>query len=50
MLICDNGLIREMTPEEEYVAEHLPNPEEQISVEDALNILTGEENDQFRNI
>ena len=28
MLICDNGNIREMTPEEEYIANNLPDPNE----------------------
>ena len=42
MLICDNGIIREMTETEEYTAEHLPDPEEVASAEELLSILTGE--------
>lgn len=41
MLICDNGVIREMTEIEEYTAEHLPDPTEQVSDEELLKILTG---------
>lgn len=26
MLICDNGIIRDMTAEEEYTANNLPDP------------------------
>ena len=26
MKICDNGIIRDMTQEEEYIATHLPPP------------------------
>lgn len=42
MLICDNGVIREMTPEEEEVANNLPDPSEVINVDEAFNILIGE--------
>ena len=27
MKICDNGVIRDMTPEEEAIAENMPDPE-----------------------
>ena len=43
MLICDNGVIREMTEEEEYTAENLPNPEDGATAEELLAILTGGE-------
>lgn len=42
MLICDNGIIREMTETEEYTAENLPNPEDMASTDELLGILTGE--------
>lgn len=43
MLICDNGIIREMTAEEETMGENLPNPEDIISEEEAFKILMGEQ-------
>ena len=43
MLICDNGIIREMTPEEEYIANHIPDPEDIATAEEIVEILTGEE-------
>lgn len=42
MLICNNGVIREMTEEEEYTANHLPNPEDMAGADELLGILTGE--------
>lgn len=42
MLICDNGVIREMTETEEYTAEHLPNPEDIAGADELLAILTGD--------
>lgn len=44
MQICDNGIIREMTPEEEDIANNLPDPETVISKDEAFDILMGEEN------
>jgi|GEM_PF-5226692 len=44
MLICDNGLIREMTKEEKRIADNLPNPNEQVTDADkaeAFEILMG---------
>ena len=41
MQICDNGVMREMTEEEVYSAEHMPEPSEQISDHDALSVLLG---------
>ena len=43
MLICDNGVIREMTETEEYTAEHLPDPTEQASDEELISIILGGE-------
>ena len=45
MLICDNGVIREMTAEEEAMVENLPEPSTVVSKEEAFDILMGEEND-----
>lgn len=42
MRICDNGVMRDMSEEEEYIANHLPNPEEQTTPEELLSIITGE--------
>lgn len=42
MLICDNGVIREMTAEEEAMGENLPDPNDIISEEEAFKILLGE--------
>lgn len=42
MLICDNGVIREMTQEEIEALENLPDPTTVISKEEAYDILTGE--------
>lgn len=41
MQICDNGVMREMTEEEEYTANHLPDPAEQVNDAEALSILLG---------
>jgi len=44
MLICDNGVMREMTEEEEYLANHMPDPNEQTTDADkaeAFDILLG---------
>lgn len=43
MLIYDTstGQLREMTADEEYIAEHLPNPEDMASADELLDILTG---------
>lgn len=44
MQICDNGVMRDMTPEEEELANNLPNPEDVVTVEDkaeAYDILMG---------
>lgn len=46
MLICDNGVIREMTAEEIEMVSNLPDPESNISKEEAYGILVGDENDQ----
>lgn len=46
MLICDNGVIREMTPEEIKMVSNLPDHESIISKDEAFDILMGEENDQ----
>jgi len=46
MQICDNGIIRDMTEEEEIIANNLPNPLEQVTDLDkaeAYDILTGVE-------
>ena len=45
MLIYDTSTeqMRDMTAEEEYIAEHMPNPEEQTDSDEALNILLGGE-------
>lgn len=46
MKICDNGVIRDMTPEEEYTANHLPDPAAQVDDSDkaeAYDILMGVE-------
>ena len=42
MKICDNGTIREMTPEEEAIAENLPDPTD-MPVDDTelLGIIIG---------
>ena len=45
MLICDNGVIREMTPEEIERYNNLPDPNQQITDTEALDILIGESND-----
>ena len=45
MLICDNGVIREMTPEEIEMANNLPDPKSIISKEEAYDILVGDEHD-----
>lgn len=42
MQICDNGVMRDMTAEEEFTANNLPNPAEQVTAEDkaeAFDIL-----------
>lgn len=41
MQICDNGAMRDMTEEEERTANNLPDPAEQISDTELLNILMG---------
>jgi hypothetical protein len=41
MQICDNGVIRDMTETEEYTANNLPDPAEQVSDTELLNILMG---------
>lgn len=41
MQICDNGVMREMTEEEEYLANHMPDPTEQANYEEILSILIG---------
>lgn len=41
MLICDNGVMREMTPNKEDIGNNLPPPDEVISESDALPILLG---------
>ena len=41
MQICDNGVMRDMTEEEEYLANHMPDPNEQIDDSEALDILLG---------
>lgn len=43
MLICDNGVIREMTAEEKVMGENLPDPNDIISEEEAFKILMGEQ-------
>ena len=45
MLICDNGIIREMTPEEEEIANNMPNPNDVLSKDEAYDILVGDAND-----
>ena len=42
MLICDNGVIREMTAEEIERYSNLPDPNLSITDKEALDILTGE--------
>ena len=42
LIFCSDGTVREMTTEEEYTAEHLPNPEDIAGAEELLDILTGE--------
>lgn len=44
MQIYDSKLkaMRDMTEEEEYIAEHLPDPEQVITPEETVRILTGE--------
>lgn len=41
MQICDNGVMREMTEEEAFTANNLPDPAEQISDAELLSILMG---------
>lgn len=41
MQICDNGVMRDMTEEEEYLANHMPDPNEQTTDAEALSILLG---------
>jgi hypothetical protein len=44
MQICDNGVIREMTEAEEYMANNLPDPADQVTDTDkaeAYDILMG---------
>lgn len=41
MQIFDNGVMRDMTEEEEYLANHMPDPSEQVSDSEALSILLG---------
>ena len=41
MQICDNGAMRDMTEEEERTANNLPDPTEQISAAEILNIILG---------
>lgn len=43
MKICDNGIIRDMTEEEEYIANNMPDPAEQIGESELISILMGEE-------
>lgn len=43
MQICDNGVMREMTEAEEYLANHMPDPNEQINEEEVIEILLGGE-------
>lgn len=47
MQIYDSKLkaMRDMTEEEEYIAEHLPDPEQVITDEQAIDILLGSEED-----
>lgn len=43
MLICDNGVIREMTIEEIRFIEHMPDPNaDSVEAEEIVSILTGE--------
>lgn len=42
MKISDNGVTRDMTPEEEYIARHLPNPEDVAGADEVVAILTGD--------
>lgn len=43
MLICDNGVIREMTIEEIEFIEHMPDPNaDGATADELLAILTGE--------
>lgn len=45
MQICDNGVMRDMTAEEEFTANNLPNPAKQVTAEDkaeAFDILMGD--------
>lgn len=42
MLICDNGVIREMTKEEEEMFNNLPDPSQTIGKDEAYDILVGE--------
>lgn len=44
MLIYDSstGVVREMTAEEEQIANNMPDPTEQATAEEILSILTGE--------
>ena len=44
MQICDNGVVRDMTSAEEYMANNLPDPLDQVTDYDkaeAYDILTG---------
>lgn len=43
MKICDNGTVRDMTEEEEYIANNMPDPAEQIDETELISILMGEE-------
>lgn len=42
MWICDNGVMREMTADEEYTANHLPDPEDMIDDAEAFALLIGD--------
>ena len=42
LIYCSDGTVREMAEEEEYTAEHLPNPEDMAGADELLDILTGE--------
>lgn len=44
MQIYDSKLktMRDMAEEEEYIANNMPNPEEQVDDKEILDILTGE--------
>ena len=41
LIFCSDGTVREMTEEEEYIAEHLPNPADMAGADELLDILTG---------